>query len=894
MSYKVKSKSLVHKLNTRELYGGFKKKTAISALELFDKIPEEHIYNLGDVFEHLGSHVFMGPTQCGKFLMTYSIKRASLRPDRPDFGLPNLHYMLHLWSFSRAALQSKKVAEVHLFSGFSSEITSQLNITVAQWPNLHDKLIVYGESELNCPSSGDYHTSNTFLTITQLPALSTCTQCSLIADLFQLNGRQPNQWKANVNRCLKHGATLDALFMLAHPHPKLDIRVNIKCPNRFLVNTGNFLHVLSLEVCAPNELDQTKPSSPAPYSEENSKPIVSENGDYKIMQRLSRDSVLFKFLHAEDGGGGGSRKKSSGNYLFGNVKKDEQENLNIRKKVTCSPLQDSKERRDQTSGENLQRVKNIMAQADKIYAFEECEDGGCELKFKWFRKRKLADKMYEFCSDDEMENARFSNLLKELRFEYKHSSQPKPSKLSCGRFLKIRLNPPQRKGQNSPCERDEMFEETPPTPTTTTAALLPQTDSLQSELFLKTDSFCSKPDNCDISSIISDWESQDTCSLSPKSDISNLSDFSTGSTPGTSTGLRFSLKNKKPRLCLKKYTSTNIPSSVEASSTATASTGGERKLLHKSLCVILKPHNRLCYPVDDVKSSSCRLNHTPEPHAHQINLISGCCYDLERYYVLDESQEQTIESEVDCCEDGNQVPIVVRGPSRLWSSKLKHVSEPSQVLGNEYCLVKQKTLDIEQVCFKAADLICKNENYNFRSCNDYDVEIVNVCPRSGDVIASVSIRMNAVNSRTVPAFKKYPLPDCPNRAGQFLSELRKEFDTCCILVWNLDTQVCRVEAYTPLRPLPYNSNPTHWYNQTLDVARNLKFQNLGYFNVPCLLPRSFTHRLKTEKCGEEIVKESVREIHDKDNLVGFRLDDKFSQQEDETDSEDDIDETLLL
>lgn len=41
----------------------------------------------------------------------------------------------------------------------------------------------------------------------------------------------------------------------------------------------------------------------------------------------------------------------------------------------------------------------------QVYAFEETEDG-CEPKFKWYRKRRIADKMYEFCSDDDenMEN----------------------------------------------------------------------------------------------------------------------------------------------------------------------------------------------------------------------------------------------------------------------------------------------------------------------------------------------------------------------------------------------------------------------------------------------------------------------------------------------------------
>lgn len=53
----------------------------------------------------------------------------------------------------------------------------------------------------------------------------------------------------------------------------------------------------------------------------------------------------------------------------------------------------------------LTELKEINQYFLQIYAFEETEDG-CEPRFKWYRKRRIADKMYEFCSDDDenMEN----------------------------------------------------------------------------------------------------------------------------------------------------------------------------------------------------------------------------------------------------------------------------------------------------------------------------------------------------------------------------------------------------------------------------------------------------------------------------------------------------------
>lgn len=36
----------------------------------------------------------------------------------------------------------------------------------------------------------------------------------------------------------------------------------------------------------------------------------------------------------------------------------------------------------------------------QVYDFAE-SDESCNLKFKWYRRRTIADKMYEFCSDDD-------------------------------------------------------------------------------------------------------------------------------------------------------------------------------------------------------------------------------------------------------------------------------------------------------------------------------------------------------------------------------------------------------------------------------------------------------------------------------------------------------------
>lgn len=49
----------------------------------------------------------------------------------------------------------------------------------------------------------------------------------------------------------------------------------------------------------------------------------------------------------------------------------------------------------------------------QIYDFAESDDS-CNLKFKWYRRRTLADKMYEFCSEDEEDTENIHPLTFQL------------------------------------------------------------------------------------------------------------------------------------------------------------------------------------------------------------------------------------------------------------------------------------------------------------------------------------------------------------------------------------------------------------------------------------------------------------------------------------------------
>lgn len=56
-------------------------------------------------------------------------------------------------------------------------------------------------------------------------------------------------WESGVSsRCLRHGLTVHTMFSVFPPYPPINLSVAVKDENRIIVNTGNCLHVLSIDL----------------------------------------------------------------------------------------------------------------------------------------------------------------------------------------------------------------------------------------------------------------------------------------------------------------------------------------------------------------------------------------------------------------------------------------------------------------------------------------------------------------------------------------------------------------------------------------------------------------------------------------------------------------------
>lgn len=84
----------------------------------------------------------MGLTQCGRFLLTYTIAQTENLSLSPIMSSSNMKYKLHFWAF-RMGQKAFRVSEVLLFE--NSELNDFLNIHIVQWPNRSDRVVVFGE-----------------------------------------------------------------------------------------------------------------------------------------------------------------------------------------------------------------------------------------------------------------------------------------------------------------------------------------------------------------------------------------------------------------------------------------------------------------------------------------------------------------------------------------------------------------------------------------------------------------------------------------------------------------------------------------------------------------------------------------------------------------------------
>ncbi|XP_053602321.1 uncharacterized protein LOC128670574 [Plodia interpunctella] len=394
--------NIVHKLFNREIYGSITRKSNERSRKIFEKIPPRLRFCLIDIvpMAYLREHVFMGFSQCGQFLLsfTYSCNTQAYFRESSKFTL-------HFLSWVPRGI-AKPVHSVPLFG--DDYVDSKVTISMAQWKHNPGVLVVYGIAD-SC-------SERSYLSVIGVPRLG-CKKCAAYSkdEDEEGNGTGPENWG---KRCLQHNFAIHTKFFCTSDSSMYEPVVQLAYSNQIIIYT-DFIHILEVDFAKPDErtegdeckysLDReetnsidTYPNTPA---SDVSAPFQSPKYQNNVVQNILADFSdlemepyqMSRPVHLPDVMGQELCIQASS--ISHNLA-EEWEGPSPSIRTLISPPLRSPRRRPAESMSRFNEMHRIIA--EKAYEFVEEAETKCE-KLSMFRKRRLADKKYEF-SEDNNEN----------------------------------------------------------------------------------------------------------------------------------------------------------------------------------------------------------------------------------------------------------------------------------------------------------------------------------------------------------------------------------------------------------------------------------------------------------------------------------------------------------
>jgi len=244
------SYSISQKLKMRQMFGKIKKKSRGVEMKAFSRLPSRLAFFLRDVVPInalTSGHIFLGFSNCGQFLLSYTCTpNETGTPSASGFAF-NYVYRLHWWNWIPYA-KAKKVAEVTLFT--DHDVSGSLHISFCQWPMDSTRMVVFGY-QAHDTFLADEMLSNSlhcYMTVTHAPSLINCQACVNVASTYDTDD-VAEAWNSCIRMsCLKHGATVHTQFDIVSPYPKFEPRISLKVLGTVLINTGNYFHAISFDI----------------------------------------------------------------------------------------------------------------------------------------------------------------------------------------------------------------------------------------------------------------------------------------------------------------------------------------------------------------------------------------------------------------------------------------------------------------------------------------------------------------------------------------------------------------------------------------------------------------------------------------------------------------------
>jgi len=798
--------NLLQKLHFNQLYGKARATRVSQEMKFFSRLPGRLAFLIRDAVPQsalIAGHIFLGFTKCGQYLLSYT--QTGTESDQFDISFC-YHYRLHWWLFQPYS-KARKVSEVTLFT--NQGVFGNLSISVCQWPHDRSRLVVYGqqvqeEEELGLLGTnqdpGVVSSVHCYLTVTAVPSLASCGACTRVANSYDADDVAA-AWDSCVRlSCLQHGVTAHTQFDLVAPYPRFEPKISLKRDNCVVLNTGNFLHAFSLEM---EQLRGEGCEESLLSPQQTIRPTLPFNPLSPPMQPISVNVGTSEWSLGSMLGSPGGHSQATFTSDSENTDAESESGyppVTLRKKVHLAKMEKVANFTSELFGRATKSPRNLFGTPNTkqiLSAFPSTSSANAapdsfEFAVPSERKRRMADAAYELTDD---------NFDVDV-----------PEKLST--FRKKRL-------------ADKKYEFTDDDESGDTFVPLTRQK-------LKTQESCTSKSRGDVVVCVSERISEDKTEEMYGEESDKCEDeYLAGMLDNASYPELFS-----PGGCIKKDVNSMSPRFVNSNSQA------------------LSPREQIHGQGVGVSGMSPARNDNNSVMSPSRGLEIFCKAKFIRRYI--EVDDELISVITDVEEDDlssstgyhNALPLEVHGSGY---TQLHMITNNKAEKLNLPCVkIEQRSLDLEQFCHETATRLCALADKKFWFCNDYDVEVVDIDPESGDVIAVAVILIQAAILT-----KSQVGPKC-----NVSSLSRKQYQAGFKFCWNIDSGQYYLVDSDSLKEIGTFKESSGVWNPARIAALPLKKQ----FSTPSPMVRVHTN--------ESVIKGiSLKAIVDPDNLVALILND---------------------
>ncbi|XP_075150533.1 uncharacterized protein LOC142224635 [Haematobia irritans] len=234
--------NLARKLHRREYMGNLR--FCRDTKPLFSAVPKRLRFCFKDLvpLNFLQGHMFMGLSACGQFLLSYKVCSSESAANSSHYPFTiGYKYTLFFWIYQ----PHKPLRGFYKCCLFDDHGVDNLKeVSMIQWKSCDPRiLIVHGASE--------EENEDSYLTYIKVPKLG-CLECRKQRDYEEEEG----YFRRHI-LCIKCNLTVHTKYSTTESDRKFDPYLHLICPERILVISNGFFHMLNIHLEQPPKEQQT-------------------------------------------------------------------------------------------------------------------------------------------------------------------------------------------------------------------------------------------------------------------------------------------------------------------------------------------------------------------------------------------------------------------------------------------------------------------------------------------------------------------------------------------------------------------------------------------------------------------------------------------------------------